>query len=118
MKKIVSLLVLFALFAFPAVIARAAMGQNDNQSTVPQNRKRPHKYEGHRRHRGIGRAFGKAGKSAGRGGKEFGKNIYHGKPIKASRRLGKGAGGFGKHSGQGGARIGRKVGHKIKKVLH
>lgn len=124
MRKILVLFVMIGMICFfPAVdpagaAAAAVMPQEGNQTTVPQNRRRPHKYEGRRRHRGIGRAYGKAGKSAARGGKDFYRNMRHGKPIKASRRLGKGMGGFGKHTGQGTLRTGRKVGRKIRNVVN
>ncbi|MEO7506379.1 MAG: hypothetical protein ABIZ95_03995, partial [Pyrinomonadaceae bacterium] len=113
MRKLIVLLVMIGLTCiFPAVeptnaAVAATAPQDGNQTSVPQNRKRPHKYEGRRRHRGIGRAYGKAGKSAALGGRDFYHNMRHGKPIKASRRLGKGMGGFGKHTGQGTLRTGR-----------
>lgn len=83
--------------------------QNSSQTNVPKRRRRHLRREARRRHRGIGGSFRKAGTSAGRGGKSFGKNIARGKPIKAGRHLGKGMGGLGKHTGKGVGKTGKRV---------
>ena len=80
--------------------------QTNTQPIVPKHRRR-HSRE-LRRH-GIKHSYAKAGKSAGRGGKRFGKNIARRKPIKAGRELGRGMGGFGKHVGKGTAKVGKKI---------
>jgi hypothetical protein len=123
---IVVLGVFFALLVIesPSSLARANAFQNSNSSTTTNtNRKmnvphrRRHVSTDRRKHKGIGHAYKGAGKSAARGGKRFGKNIRHGKPIKGGRELGRGMGGMGKGVGKGTGRVGRKVGHKIKKVV-
>ena len=92
---------------------------NRNAEAKPSTAKEGHYRRRHRRHRrrGIGRTYKEAGTSAGRGGADFGKNIAHGKPIKAGRRFGKGMGGTGKNVGKGSAKVGRKVGKKTKQVV-
>jgi hypothetical protein len=111
MRKLGSFLMALALVGSALVFAAGASAQ----STVPQNRARPHKYE--RRGSGIKRSYKRAGKSAARGGKRFGRNMYRGKPIVASKQLGKGVGGFGKNTGVGTARVGKKVGKTIKHAV-
>lgn len=61
------------------------------------------------RGRGIGSAFKKAGKGAGRGGKRFGQNIARGRPVRAGKEFGKGMGSFGKNVGKGMARVGKRI---------
>jgi hypothetical protein len=61
------------------------------------------------RGRGIRTSFKKAGRSAGRGGKRFGKNVGHGRPVRGGKEFGKGMGGFGKHTGKGVARTAKRV---------
>lgn len=65
------------------------------------------------RSRGIGSAFSQAGKSAGRGGARFGKNIARGRVLRAGKELGKGMGGFGKHTGIGMGRVGKRTGQTV-----
>ncbi len=70
-----------------------------------------------RKRRGIRRSYRRAGVSAGRGGKRFGRHIAHGRPIKGGKEFGKGMGGFGKHTGKGTAGVGKKVGRKVKHAV-
>ncbi len=70
-----------------------------------------------RRHRGIGHAYGRAGRSAGRGSKRLASNTVHGRPVRGGKEFGKGMGGFGKHTGIGTARVGKKVGGGIKRAV-
>ncbi len=117
------LLVLPFVFAGSSLRANASLQdqQNPNQNrrvmNVPQRRRRTGRDVARRKHRGIGHAYKGGGKSAGRGGKRFGKNISRGKPVKGGKELGKGMGGFGKGVGKGTGRTGRKVGRKLKHAL-
>ncbi len=63
---------------------------------VPQRRRRRVRADRRRSRRGIGAAYSRAGRSAGRGGAGFGRNIARGRPIRAGRELGRGMGGFGR----------------------
>ncbi len=87
--------------------------QEDQSGRVynPPQRRRRRAQPDIRRHRkrGIGSAFGKAGKSAGRGGKHFGKQMARGRPLRAGKEFGKGMGGFGKHFGKGMGRVGKRI---------
>ena len=86
--------------------------QSGREITVPQRRRRHLRREvrrRHRRHRSIRHSFKKAGTSAGRGGKLFGKHMARGRPVRGGKELGKGIGGFGKHTGKGVARIGKRI---------
>jgi hypothetical protein len=106
---------LLLLLPFTDSIAAQPVQENVSQDqgsserrvlTVPNGGNRRRKIRSDRRRsRGIGSAFSKAGKSAGRGGAGFGKGI-----AKGSKELGKGMGGFGKHTGKGMARIGKRIG--------
>lgn len=69
------------------------------------------KSRGDRPPRGIKSEFGESGRSAGRGGKGFGKNIAKGRVLRAGKEFGKGMGGFGKHLGKG---VGKSVKHAFK----
>ena len=91
-----------------------AVGQQEDQGrrvlNVPQRRRRRVRGDVRRRRsRGIGSAFGSAGRSAARGGKRFGKYVAHGRPVRGGKEFGKGMGGFGKHFGKGMARVGKRV---------
>ena len=117
---------LVAILFVPASFARAlAVQDQQNQNTNQDQTKRklhvPHrrhrKGSDVRKHKGIGHAYKQGGKSAGRGGKRFGKNIAHGKPVKGGKELGKGVGGLGKGVGKGTGRAGKKVGSKIKHAV-
>ena len=70
-----------------------------------------------RRHRSIGAAYKRAGRSAAHGVVGFGKHIARGRPVRATKRLGRGAGGFGKYTGIGTARIGAKMGSGVKRLF-
>lgn len=99
------LLVLPFIFAGSSLRANASLqdpnpNQNRRVMNVPQRRRRTGRDVARRKHRGIGHAYKGGGKSAGRGGKRFGKNISRGKPVKGGKELGKGMGGFGKGSGK------------------
>jgi hypothetical protein len=83
--------------------------QSGREIGVPQRRRRHLRREVRRPHRGIRHAFKKAGTSAGRGGKLFGKHTARGRPVRGGKHLGKGIGGFGKHTGKGMARIGKRI---------
>jgi hypothetical protein len=74
----------------------------------PQGSRTRVRSERRRRH-GIRSAFARSGRSAGRGGKGFGKNIAKGRPVRAGKELGKGMGGFGKHFGKGMARTAKRA---------
>lgn len=95
--------------------ARVPVAQDGDQTPrvlnpPPGGRRR--RVRGDRPRRGrhsIRSAFARAGKSAGRGGKRFGQNIGHGRPIRGGKELGKGMGGFGKHTGRGVGRTMRRV---------
>lgn len=125
MRKLTA--VLFAAFiALPSYavgirtsVLQKSVQEGENQTKrklkVPFNRRRTGRDK--RKHRGIRHAYKQAGKSAGRGGKRFGKNVAHGKPIKGGKEFGKGMGGFGKHTGKGTARVGKKVGKTIKHAV-
>jgi hypothetical protein len=117
-KSILLSIILVATLSVPAVFASALEVQDQNANKtklhVPQRGRRRHRDS---KHRGIGHAYKNAGKSAGRGGKRFGKNVAHGKPVKGGKELGKGMGGFGKGVGQGTSRAGKKVGGKIKHAV-
>ena len=72
---------------------------------------------GRRRHRSIGAAYKRAGRSAAHGAVGFGKHIARGRPVRATKRLGWGAGGFGKYTGLGTARAGAKLGRGVKRIF-
>ncbi len=123
-KRFGLLFVLLAAFAGPVAISPVAASVNRFQDQENQNKRVlnvPHRRRRRgtdvRRHRGIGHSYGNAGKSAGRGGKRFGKNIAHGKPAKGGKEFGKGMGGFGKGVGKGTSKTGKKVGRKIKHAV-
>ena len=117
------LLVLPFAFVGPSLRANASVQDQQNQDQkrgvmyVPHRRRRTGRDVARRKHRGIGHAYKQGGKSAGRGGKRFGKNISRGKPVKGGKELGKGMGGFGKGVGKGTGRTGKKVGRKVKHAL-
>jgi len=110
-------------FAGSSLRANASVQDQQNQDQdrrvmhVPHRRRRTGHDVARRKHRGIGHAYKYGGKSAGRGGKRFGKNISRGKPVKGGKELGRGMGGFGKGVGKGTARTGRKVGRKVKHAV-
>jgi Ni/Co efflux regulator RcnB len=112
---------LFVSAAASGIQEQQNQTQNPNQDQtrrvlhVPHRRRR--RGRDVRRHRGIGHAYKHAGTSAGRGGKRFGKNIAHGKPLKGGKEFGKGMAGTGKGVGQGTARVGKKVGRKVKHAV-
>ena len=85
--------------------------ENGRVLRMPQGQRR-RRVRGDRPRRGrhsIRRSFARAGRSAGRGGKRFGQNIGHGRPVRGGKELGKGMGGFGKHTGRGVGRTMRRV---------
>jgi hypothetical protein len=94
--------------------ANSAQDQGNENGRVlhlPQGQ-RHRRVRGDRPRRGrhsIRRSFARAGRSAGRGGKRFGQNIGHGRPVRGGKELGKGMGGFGKHTGRGIGRTMRRV---------
>src|SRR6266496_2241594 len=116
---VMSLALPFA-FAGSSLRANASVQDPQNQDQnrrvmhVPHRRRRTGRDLARRKHRGIGHAYKHGGKSAGRGGKRFGKNIWRGKPVTGGKELGRGMGGFGKGVGKGTGRTGRKVGRKVK----
>lgn len=111
MKRLFSVafsLLLVSPFAGAALTARALANalpaqtdKHNTQMNVARHGERHLRPEVGPRHHGKGHSFKKSGTSAGRGGSDFGKNISHGKPIKAGRHFGKGIGGFGKNLGKG-----------------
>lgn len=117
------LLVLPFAFVGSSLRANASVQDQQNQDQnrrvlrVPYRRRRTGRDVARRKHRGIGHAYKHGGKSAGRGGKRFGKNIWRGKPVKGGKELGRGMGGFGKGVGKGTGRTGRKVGRKVKHAV-
>ena len=122
MKK-VSTVLFGLLLALSFVSLAPARAQESSQNTqakhklhVPQTGHKRHGHE-HRRPHGAKSSYSKAGKSAGHGGKSFGKDVGHGKPIKGGKELGKGVGGAGKDTGKGTAKVGKKVGKGTKKVF-
>ncbi|HEX8890644.1 MAG TPA: hypothetical protein VF779_15945 [Pyrinomonadaceae bacterium] len=85
--------------------------ENGRVLHMPQGQRR-RRVRGDRPRRGrhsIRRSFARAGRSAGRGGKRFGQNIGHGRPVRGGKEFGKGMGGFGKHTGRGIGRTMRRV---------
>ena len=117
------LLALSSTFAGSSLRANASVQDQQNQDqnrrvlNVPHRRRRTGRDVARRKHRGLGHAYKQGGKSAGRGGKGFGKNIARGKPVKGGKKLGTGMGGFGKGVGKGTGRTGRKVGRKVKHAV-
>jgi hypothetical protein len=108
---------IFSLAASSLAFAGAVQeGQKANASKTTSTSRRRRHVRRHRRH-GAKQDYANAGKSAGHGGKRFGKNIKHGKPVKAGKELGKGVGGMGKGVGHGTKRVGKKVGKTIKKAV-
>ncbi len=99
-----------------AVVAQERKSPDYGRSRRRHAERRAGDYRRHHRH-DIGTAYRRAGRSAKRGGAGFGKNVVHGRPLRASKRLGTGMVGFGKHSGIGTARVGRRVGKGIKRVV-
>jgi hypothetical protein len=113
MKKILIISLIFILSApFLGGDGTSVSAKSFQQEQTQRKRTRDR-----RRSKSIGSAFKRAGLSAGRGGKLFGKNIAKGKPIVAGREFGKGMGGFGKHSGKGFGRTGKKIGKSVKRVF-
>jgi hypothetical protein len=94
-------------FAKPASVVK--QDQNREVLTPPQGSRTRVRSERRRHHSGIKSSFARSGKSAGRGGKGFGKNIAKGRPVRAGKELGKGMGGFGKHFGKGMARTAKRT---------
>ena len=81
---------------------------------LPQNsgvrrRRRVRGDFGRRRHRGIKHEYKESGLSVGHGGRRFGRNMKHGRPLHAGAAFGRGMGGFGKHFGKGTARVGKRI---------
>ena len=92
--------------------AHARHGINSQDRRV-----RGQKGRGYRQpNRGIGYAYRRAGRSAGRGTVRFGKNAVRARPVRATKELGKGAGGFGKYTGIGTVRVGKKIGRGVRRV--
>jgi len=123
-KRFGLLFVLVAALAGPVAISPVAASVNRFQDQENQNKRVlnvPHRRRRRgtdvRRHRGIGHSYKHGGKSAGRGGKRFGKNIAHGKPVKGGKEFGKGMGGLGKGVGKGTGKTGKKVGKKVKHAV-
>ena len=112
---------LVALFAFACIdfsaLAVKAQDENGRRLHMPQGHRRLRREVGRRRHRGIGGAFGEAGRSAGRGGRRFGVWMARGRPVRAGREFGRGMGGFGKHTGLGFGRTGRRVGRVTRRAF-
>lgn len=86
---------------------QTTQGTQTNSQLVGPKHRRKQRRELPRR--GIRHSYGLAGRSAGSGGKHFGKNIARGKPIKAGRELGRGMGRFGKHVGVGTAKVAKRI---------
>lgn len=103
-----------ALNVFPSRVeaSSALRSYDDTQEprvmTVPGSRRRRVRRD-RARGGGIRHSFKKAGKSAGSGGKRFGKHMAKGRPVRAGKHLGKGLGGFGKHTGKGIGKTMRRV---------
>jgi hypothetical protein len=126
MRKL-SFYVLSLLLAVPTsaalvgVTAYAGRMQNNQEGqerkvlTVPGSRRRRIRSE--RRRRGARATYARGGKSAGRGGKRFGKNIAHGRPIRGGKEFGKGMGGFGKYTGKGVARSSKRAARATKHAV-
>src|SRR5258705_1825833 len=96
-----------AAFARPHSVVK--QDQNREVLTPPQGSRTRVRSEKRRHRAGIRSAFARSGRSAGRGGKGFGKNIAKGRPVRAGKELGKGMGGFGKHFGKGIARTAKRT---------
>lgn len=120
-KSILLSVILAVILSVPVSFARlpevpepqyqaANQDQNKRKLYVPERGRRRHRDTPHR---GIGHAYKSGGKSAGRGGKRFARNMWHGKPLKGGKEFGKGMGGFGKGVGKGTGRTGKKVGGTI-----
>src|SRR5229473_2472794 len=108
MKKVPFVLFGMLLLGLVAPLPAGASSFHDAGNSAKTNPQLNVPQTGRRRHRrrergggGIGHNYGTGGKSMGRGGKGFGKNIARGKPIRAGRELGKGAGGLGQGVGKG-----------------
>jgi hypothetical protein len=97
------------LAAFAKPHSMVKQEQDREVLTPPQGRRTRVRSERRRHHAGIKSAFARSGRSAGRGGKGFGKNIAKGRPVRAGKELGKGMGGFGKHFGKGMARTAKRA---------
>ncbi len=95
----VSMFLFVMSLALPFSFAGSSLGANVNVQDQSPNLGRRVMFVPYRhrptKHRGIGHPYKDAGKSAGRGGKRFGKDISRGKPPKGGKELGKGMGGFG-----------------------
>jgi hypothetical protein len=96
-----------ATFTRPLSVAKQE--QDRQVLSPPQGSQTRVRSERYRRRSGIKSAFARSGRSAGRGGKLFGKNIAKGRPVRAGKELGKGMGGFGKHFGKGVARTAKRT---------
>ncbi|HEY0078836.1 MAG TPA: hypothetical protein VGB73_09345 [Pyrinomonadaceae bacterium] len=93
-----------------------ALQHETHTMSVPVRRRRRVRGD-RRRGRGIGHAYGRAGRSAARGAARFAKHTARGRPVRGGKHFGKGMGGFGKHAGIGTARVGKKVGKTLKRVF-
>lgn len=86
--------------------------------TMPATVQRRRRVRGdRRRHRGIGHAYGRAGRSAARGASRLARYTAQGRPVRGGKHFGKGMGGFGKHAGKGTARVGKKIGRGFKRAV-
>jgi len=107
--------------ALHSVNSNLFAGNAQEERTVlnapPQARRRRIRGDVRRRHRGIGHAYGRAGRSAARGSKRLATNTVHGRPVRGGKEFGKGMGGFGKHTGIGTARVGKKIGRGFKRAV-
>jgi hypothetical protein len=97
------------LAAFAGPHSAVKQEQDRKVLTPPQGSRTRIRSERPRRRGGIKNAFARSGRSAGRGGKLFGKNIAKGRPVRAGKEFGKGMGGFGKHFGKGMSRTAKRV---------
>jgi hypothetical protein len=97
------------LAAFAGPHSGVKQEQDRKVLNPPQGSRTRVRSETRRHHPGIKSAFARSGRSAGRGGKLFGKNIAKGRPVRAGKEFGKGMGGFGKHFGKGMARTAKRT---------
>lgn len=100
-----------------AVRSETSVQENNGQPrvlNVPQRRRRRVRAD-RRRSRGIGASYSRAGRSAGRGGAGFGRNMGRGRYGRAGRELGSGMAGFGRGAGRGTARVGRRIGRVFRR---
>ena len=88
--------------------------QNTQANTSGSEVRKRHKRRRHRRH--IKQSYKQAGQSTAEGGRGFGRNIKHGKPIKAGKVFGRNMKTAGQNVGQGSKQVGDTVVDKSKTV--